>query len=214
MGYSGRFFSVLVVGLFNVIRYLYYHIYMGVTFELSFFVLTTIFLLVGWWCGLQYDRAQYFSEKDPLTNVYNRRTVIAKFNKLKTSCLKKNTKLGIIIVDLDNFKQVNDTYGHQTGDKLLTHIAQILVKIAKKQDVIARWGGDEFILLVPNVEESLQHSYIDQLKKELSQIDYVQLPGYGASVGFALLPDHGLEFNELTHKADKAMYKMKSLKIV
>lgn len=75
-------FAIGLVGLFNILRYFYYHQYLSIPFEPQFFVLTTFFLVIAWWCGKQFDRAKYYSEHDPLTTTYNRRTVEERYQKL------------------------------------------------------------------------------------------------------------------------------------
>ncbi|KHF38698.1 GGDEF domain-containing protein [Halalkalibacter okhensis] len=209
MGYKGRLISVGIVSLFNILRYLYYHHYLGLRFEASFFILTAIFLSVAWWAGKQYDRAKYFSEKDPLTNTYNRRTVEQSFHKLIHKSNKHGKKLGLLLIDLDNFKEVNDSLGHQKGDELLTQVAFILKKISKKDDYIARWGGDEFIVLVPKVNENFATDYSMLLQEELTKLDLCQELTIGASIGAATCTVSSMSFEQMIQEADRAMYQMK-----
>jgi len=111
MGYKGRFIAVGIVIMFNILRYYYYHQYMGITFELNFFILTAIFLAVALMGGKQYDLVKFYSERDPLTNTYNRRVVEKVFNKKASSCKNKKQKLAIVLIDLNNFKGINDDFG-------------------------------------------------------------------------------------------------------
>ena len=91
--------------------------------------------MIALWCGWQYDRVQYLSEKDPLTDTYNRRTVEQYFQKILQARKKENQKLGIIMIDLNKFKEINDTYGHHTGDELLSHFAVMLKKSVQKRRI-------------------------------------------------------------------------------
>ncbi|MFJ7933256.1 GGDEF domain-containing protein [Sporosarcina sp. NPDC096371] len=200
----GRIVAVGLVCLFNVLRYFYYHQYLALPFKANFFVITFIFLMIALWCGRQYDRMQYLSEKDPLTDTYNRRTVEQYFQKILQARKKENQKLGIIMIDLNKFKEINDTYGHHTGDELLSHFAVMLKKTVQKNDRVARWGGDEFLILVPDIAEDYETVYVRNL-----QLSIDGFPSISASLGFAIYPDDGENFQELLQHADRAMYEAK-----
>ncbi|ARK32229.1 GGDEF domain-containing protein [Halalkalibacter krulwichiae] len=211
MGYKGRVFSIGVVILFNVMRYFYYHSYYGLPFEANFFILTTVFLFVAWWTGKQYDKAKYYSEKDPLTDTYNRRTINRRFQKPTT----RDKKMILVMIDLDNFKEINDTHGHQAGDDLLVEIAQLLKRLSSgRDDCIARWGGDEFLLLVGNPDQNFKSTFTHSLLAELQNIKALEYTSFGASIGFATFPDDGQTLEQLIQKADSEMYKMKESKPV
>lgn len=115
------------------------------------------------------------------------------------------------MIDLNNFKKVNDTFGHTKGDELIKHVAMILHQIVKKDDVIARWGGDEFLILAPKINGDFDSTYIPALQRALENSVIENLPSIGASVGFAIFPDQGESFQELIQKADREMYKSKGL---
>lgn len=172
---------------------------------MTFFILTIIFLTIAWWCGKQFDRAKYFSEKDPLTDTYNRRTIEQNFLKMVLTCKKENKKLGIVMVDLDNFKDINDTYGHHIGDQALIHIANKITESAGKNDLVARWGGDEFVILMSNINAN----YIQDFKKKVEKGDFDGLLSLKASIGYSTYPDDGESFQELVRQADYLMYKEK-----
>ncbi|NYF24791.1 GGDEF domain-containing protein [Sporosarcina sp. JAI121] len=213
MKYNVRLIAVGIVGLFNVFRYFYYHQYLGLPFKANFFILTLIFLVIAWWGGHQFDRVKFLSEKDPLTKTYNRRTVEQSFQKVTQICKRKNQKLGIVMMDLNNFKVINDTYGHQKGDELLNHVATIIKRSIRDNDIVARWGGDEFLILVPNCKEDFQTAYIRNLHQMIENEKLVGITSLGTSVGFAIYPDDGLSFQELLQIADGAMYKEKESKL-
>ncbi|KXH81909.1 GGDEF domain-containing protein [Sporosarcina sp. HYO08] len=209
MGYRGRVFSILVVGLFNILRYFYYHHYMDVQFQTDFFILTVIFLLVAWWCGKQYDFAKYYAEKDPLTDVYNRRSFEKALKRFKTNYQRKGRQFGVVMIDLNNFKKVNDTYGHEKGDELLRHVSCILKKITTNEDFIARWGGDEFIILISRLSPNASNDLIRKLEQEFSATAFIPNYSIEASVGLAVFPTHGRDVDELIRYADLTMYRMK-----
>lgn len=208
MQYSGRLFAVGIVVVFNILRYFYYHQYMGLPFRMNFFVLTIVFLTIACWGGRQFDRAKYYSEKDPLTQAYNRRTVEKKYLRLISSCNKDKRKIGIMMIDLNDFKKVNDSYGHQKGDELLVSFSALLKENVQKEDIVARWGGDEFVILVPDVEKGFELEYTKRFQEKMDGNTF----GVGISLGSAIYPDDGTSFFVLLQKADSAMYKRKVLK--
>ncbi|WP_260858095.1 GGDEF domain-containing protein [Bacillus sp. FJAT-22090] len=195
--------------MFNLLRYFYYHLYLALPFKWTFFILTGIFLVIAWWCGKQFDKVKYLSEKDPLTGTYNRRKVEQSFHKAAKICEQKNQSLGVIMLDLNNFKEVNDQYGHQKGDELLIQTASTLNKFVMKNDVVARWGGDEFIILVSNVQENFATNYVQKLQRELSEYSSMTFSNVSASIGYAIYPQQGNSFQKLIKEADAKMYKEK-----
>jgi diguanylate cyclase (GGDEF)-like protein len=121
-------------------------------------------------------------------------------------------KLAILMLDLDEFKKVNDTHGHNIGDQLLKGVANRLVKMFRKGDTIARWGGDEFILLLPeirqtevakNVAERILHSFNKPFEFDGLRIAIT------ASIGVAIFADDGPDADTLIKNADIAMYHAK-----
>lgn len=209
MGYQGRIFSIAVVILFNIIRYYYYHHYLGLPFKWNFFILTFIFLTIAWWCGKQYDSAKYYSERDPLTNTFNRRTIEQKFQRISAVCDKEKKSLGVIMVHLNNFKDVNDQYGHQKGDELLNQVATQLTNFVHKKDLVARWGGDEFVIFVSHLKEEFNNDYIQALLRSLKGHNDSEFSSIGASIGYAIYPTDGDNLQKLIQIADRGMYEEK-----
>ncbi|MBN2816442.1 MAG: EAL domain-containing protein [Campylobacterales bacterium] len=154
------------------------------------------------------------STRDQLSGLYNKRTLIEKIEWL---CIeKKRTKenFAIIFLDLDNFKTVNDSMGHNIGDKVLQETSQLLVNAISKNDIAARIGGDEFVIVLPNIESDMQIiEILDKVKKNIQYPLILQSVKYTitASVGVALFPKDGKDVNELLKNADIAMYKSKEL---
>lgn len=113
----------------------------------------------------------------------------------------------LVLMDIDNFKAVNDTYGHAGGDAILLDIAARLKHSFRKTDIIGRFGGDEFILLIKNIQsvEHLRPKLLSLLNRSTNTV-------YTVSIGAALFPDNATEFNELFRKADDALYHAKQEK--
>lgn len=209
MPYRGRILATGIVIFFNIIRYFYYHQYFGAPFNWTFFILTAIFLGIAWLAGKQFDKVKYLSERDPLTGTYNRRTVEKYFHKAaKISDLKKQS-LGVIMLDLNKFKEVNDKCGHHKGDELLIQVAAAINTFVGKHDLVARWGGDEFVVLVDNMEIDTADNYVKELQQAITLKNAGNFPNVEASVGYAIYPQHGTNFQKLVQEADAYMYKDK-----
>lgn len=206
---KGRIIAVGIVLLFNIIRYFYYHQYLALPFNWTFFILTVFFVGIAWLAGKQFDQVKYLSERDPLTGTYNRRMVEHYFHKAAKICDLKKRSLGVIMLDLNKFKQINDEYGHQKGDELLIHVAAALNKFVTNHDLVARWGGDEFVILVDNMKEDEADNYIKELQKAVTLQNAGSYSTVEASVGYAIYPQHGKNFQKLVQEADAYMYRDK-----
>jgi diguanylate cyclase (GGDEF)-like protein/PAS domain S-box-containing protein len=158
------------------------------------------------------EKLRYNAVTDHLTELPNRFLFFDRLNMALAQAQRDFQKLAILMLDLDEFKKVNDTYGHNIGDQLLKAVANRLLNMFRKGDTIARWGGDEFILLLPeirqaevakNVAERILHSFnkpfeFDGLKIEIT-----------ASIGVALFSEDGPDADTLIKNADIAMYNAK-----
>lgn len=153
---------------------------------------------------------EYQASHDPLTGLYNRavleKVVNAEIAKAKFS---KET-FSLIFIDLDNFKALNDTYGHQYGDEILKRIGEILRRNVRKNDIVARYGGDEFILLIHSKNNFEPEKVAKRIKKQVEQL----LKRYNISIsyGIAVYGKDGYTFEELIGTADRRMYEQKIIK--
>lgn len=123
-------------------------------------------------------------------------------------------RLAVIYLDLDGFKAVNDTHGHMAGDRLLQRVAERLRGMLRSGDLVARIGGDEFIVLSEQTDTAHLRSFGERLIREISQpydLDNRHWVSVGASVGVALAPEHGHDMTSLLTMADAALYQAKSL---
>ncbi|SIR41491.1 PAS domain S-box-containing protein/diguanylate cyclase (GGDEF) domain-containing protein/hemerythrin-like metal-binding domain protein [Aeromonas sp. RU39B] len=146
---------------------------------------------------------------DPLTNLPNRRLLK---QRLQESIEHPDTRqLALMFIDLDNFKPINDTLGHEMGDALLAMVAERMHKAVRDQDLVARLGGDEFVVLLPHTgDEALMIA--DRLQTVLNQPFSTrgQTMQISCSIGIALYPEHGQNTKMLMHHADLAMYQAKN----
>ena len=159
------------------------------------------------------DRIKFMAFYDSLTKLPNRTLFMNKLNDQLELVYSKSAKGAIFFIDLDNFKNINDTMGHDYGDKLLVHLAKQFENLIDEKDTICRLGGDEFIILHPYVKESELEYYakrfLDLFNKTLN-IDNKQM-FITASIGVALYPKDGTDTNTILKNADSAMYKAKEL---
>ncbi len=158
-------------------------------------------------------RVEHLATHDPLTNLPNRRGLYEELDELIYRSKRYTYCSAIIYVDLDGFKHVNDHFGHEAGDRLLIQIATGFKDIVRQTDTVARIGGDEFIVLITDINrDTTLITKIENLLCESSRA--LEFKGHnisiGASIGIALYPDHGEDTETLLHNADQAMYQAKN----
>lgn len=150
---------------------------------------------------------------DPLTGLPNRRLFRERLSEELDRCRSNRTRLALMFLDLDNFKRVNDTLGHDAGDKLLTTITERLLGCVRHEDVVCRLGGDEFTVLLSGLEsEDPAKQIADKILQRLRQpVDIgKQTVTVTISIGITVAPDHAMSPTELMQKADIAMYRAKA----
>ncbi|WP_052158851.1 diguanylate cyclase domain-containing protein [Halobacillus sp. BBL2006] len=159
------------------------------------------------------EKIRFLAYHDPLTQLSNRRYFKEKIEQVLGETAEKS-QFGIVLIDLDHFKYVNDQYGHQIGDEFLQHTAKLLKEIVSSQGVAARLGGDEFIIYIPSIksyEEANSYARLvwDGLESHPFQKGSLYVP-VRASVGMSVSPYHGRDYDALLNHADKAMYEVKN----
>jgi diguanylate cyclase len=159
------------------------------------------------------NRIQHVADHDNLTGLPNRRLGDLRFQQALDASLAAGSKLGVVFIDVDNFKNLNDTHGHLAGDRVLQHLGAVISGVLRKTDTLIRQGGDEFLLLLPHVGD--EYEVIQVLEKmitvahqplQLGDITYIP----SCSIGAVMAPDHGAVLSELLRKADTAMYRAKA----
>jgi diguanylate cyclase (GGDEF)-like protein len=146
---------------------------------------------------------------DSLTGLYVRRYFMVKLQEEIHRADRYGKILSVIMVDLDRFKHINDTYGHDAGDRALKGISQFLQKNIRDVDTIARYGGEEFVMLIPDADKEAAFRLAERLREELARINLGNLPPITASLGIATYPADGTDMDDLIKKADAAMYDAK-----
>jgi diguanylate cyclase (GGDEF)-like protein len=208
MRIKGRLIAVSLIMFFHTAYNVYYFARDG-TINIFDLLGYPILLAISYWSGLQYDRATFYSEKDVLTNLYNRRFMEKAFESSVALAERLGTKLFIIMLDCDNFKKINDTHGHHTGDTVLKLIASKLLHNTSKCDIAARWGGDEF-MVIGHCKEELDVELILQRLRSDMQIASSELSiPITLSMGTAIFPNDHKDLLELIKHADHRMYEQK-----
>jgi len=155
--------------------------------------------------------AQRLAATDTLTSLPNRRGLAAQYQ----HCRQRTGPVSLLLLDVDHFKIVNDELGHEAGDTILQHVAKVLTKLARTTDVVARWGGEEFVVLLPGTSEAGARVAAERVRRAIADhaFELPDLPPLRktASVGLASVNESkGTELDELVARADKAMYVAKS----
>jgi diguanylate cyclase (GGDEF)-like protein len=200
--------SVLIVSAASIAGYLGVAIHAGSSadFVLMFAAVLGSTALMGAWQARNHDRVRAelarMSRTDPLTGCLNRRGFEERARDAVELATAHGGSLAVVLVDLDGFKQVNDTRGHAAGDAVLCETAKRLTAAARPGDLIGRLGGDEFAVLLHRVARADAASAADRIEHALAS-------AAPASVGLALLPDDGTALDALIGAADRRLYDVK-----
>jgi len=157
------------------------------------------------------DQLARAASTDPLTGVPNRRDFTARLQTYWEDARRRGSELSLVLVDIDHFKRVNDVFGHAVGDAALCAMADVLQSILRSGTLLARWGGEEFAILLPGADATAAAGLGERLRKVVADIDREDLPAMTISVGVASLAGRDLERPEcLFEEADAALYEAKA----
>jgi diguanylate cyclase len=158
-------------------------------------------------------QAQRLADRDGLTGLYNRRRMSELLESAIADAARQFQCVGLLFIDLNGFKAINDEYGHAAGDKILTTVASRIGARVRTGDIVCRYGGDEFVVLLPNVPGSAAVSRVADVIRERVALPY-WIQGseqhLTASIGESLYPHDGQSADALLNRADQAMYRLKS----
>jgi diguanylate cyclase len=153
------------------------------------------------------------ANRDPLTGLYNRRYLGNTLDRELARCQRDGLPLSIILLDIDHFKKVNDSYGHPAGDQVLVHLGHLLMEAARSSDVACRYGGEEFLLLLPTMPLDAAMERAEDLRVHFSKA----VVTFGEhriqatiSLGVAVFPEHARSAEDLIRSADAALYQAKN----
>lgn len=160
-----------------------------------------------------YSRVKHRIWLDPLTGIFNRRYFENQLSKELQRASRYEHTLSILFVDIDQFKKVNDEFGHQVGDNVLEQLSEILERSVRSVDVVARYGGDEFIVLLPETKKNHALKTAQRILKHIKNHDFfkddLKVKDLNISIGIAGFPEDAGGTYELIKKADSALYEAK-----
>jgi diguanylate cyclase (GGDEF)-like protein/PAS domain S-box-containing protein len=159
-----------------------------------------------------HSRLEYMAQYDQLTDLPNRTLFLDRLQTALAKARREQTRLAVLFLDLDKFKQVNDTYGHTVGDQLLQNVARRLIRCVRESDTVGRIGGDEFIVLLESIKQPEEAAIVAgkilatlSEPYKLAKVTLQIIP----SIGVAVYPENGKDGNGLIRFADDAMYQIK-----
>jgi diguanylate cyclase (GGDEF)-like protein len=159
------------------------------------------------------NRIREQSIRDPLTNLYNRR-FLNEFMERELALARRNQKpLAVVMLDLDHFKQLNDQFGHQTGDKVIEMVAKHLLRQSRRTDILFRYGGEEFLVILPNTNATQARHLAENWRVHVEQAQVLakhQAVNITLSAGVACYPEQGTTAFNLIQAADEALYQAKA----
>ncbi len=159
------------------------------------------------------DHLERQGQRDALTNLPNRVLTLDRLETAIAKARRYGRRLGVLFVDLDAFKAINDTLGHAAGDDSLRSAASLLAASVRESDTVGRFGGDEFLVILPDVDDALDASRVAaKMIASMSALEVADgaLPALSASIGVAIYPQDGQSGDDLVACADKAMYRAKA----
>jgi diguanylate cyclase (GGDEF)-like protein/PAS domain S-box-containing protein len=158
------------------------------------------------------EQLVYLAERDALTGLYNRHRFQQELARTMLECDRHQSQCAVMFFDLDEFKTINDSYGHRAGDALLIRVAGEIGALVRRNEVLARLGGDEFAILLPSVQGTEAEMLADRVVRAVAQIPF-RFEGQNlrltTSLGIAYYPGHAADADDLVARADIAMYQAK-----
>ncbi|MGZ5047084.1 MAG: sensor domain-containing diguanylate cyclase [Usitatibacter sp.] len=178
----------------------------GILASVILFFLTTA-LVASW------NRAHHLSMRDPLTGLYNRRYLEETMGRELPRARRLGESVGVIVIDIDHFKRLNDTYGHDAGDYVLERVSELLRAATRNSDIACRFGGEEFALILPGATLLVARSRAEAIRASFESLE-VEFEGkpigpLTVSAGVASMPPHGQDWTYTLQQADRALYTAK-----
>ena len=158
------------------------------------------------------SKLQHFANHDALTKLPNRYYLRENLKKMLSHAKRHKNSVALLFIDLDGFKNINDSFGHKVGDKVLQEVSNRIKHLLREEDTIARLGGDEFAIAISDINdisyvEKISTRIIDEINRDYS---YIPHPSpIGASIGISLFPEDAQDIDTLINYADEAMYSVK-----
>ncbi|MHC1749334.1 MAG: diguanylate cyclase [Cellulosilyticaceae bacterium] len=183
--------------------------------DLSIIEMFAPYVAIAIWNAKLFNQVEYFASYDELTQILNRRQLFKRGMKYLHYAKTKHQKLSLVMFDIDYFKQINDNYGHTVGDTVIKEVVNCAKREMKDNDIIGRYGGEEFILVLPNENQQIAYFKAEMIRKQIMAIKSEEL-GMGntpitASFGVYEFSELERDFLDGTKKVDDALYKAKNM---
>jgi len=156
--------------------------------------------------GKMRDTLEYQAIRDNLTDLYNRRYFKDRLDQEVIRAGQNKYLMAILICDIDHFKSINDSWGHQVGDEMLKGVAQVIKEATRGMDLVARWGGDEIVVALANTTREGVSIATERIRKGVRRVGEKALIDLDLSIGVALFPEHGTHSDDLLRLADRALH--------
>ncbi|MEW8659083.1 MAG: sensor domain-containing diguanylate cyclase [Candidatus Thiodiazotropha endolucinida] len=162
---------------------------------------------------LEEERLKFLASHDPMTGLYNRRGLAERFAQDLKRAKRYEHNITLLLLDVDNLKKINDTFGHHIGDEVLHRISEIIEYAVRDVDYVSRFGGDEFIVVLGETQLDQATTTAERIRKraakEIHCMDDGQEISSTVSIGVSMFPDHGHDLDSLVDAADSALYRAK-----
>jgi diguanylate cyclase (GGDEF)-like protein len=158
------------------------------------------------------NKLQEQAHRDPMTNLYNRRYFHEVSSSIFQIVQRDDHHISLIMIDIDNFKRINDTYGHAVGDEVIKKLASLLERNVRKSDIVSRFGGEEFVILLPSTDLKGAQKIASKIREAVEEILIVadeSVIRFTISLGLADIRSSDQNIEAILNRADKALYKAK-----
>ncbi len=177
---------------------------------LVWLIISSTLIMAGFIIGKLIQRLSLASHTDFLTGLWNRRYFHLRLDEKRIRAVNKKMPLCVALIDVDEFKKVNDIYGHAKGDMLLSELADVLQENTRSSDIVARWGGDEFAVIFSDTSLADAYTVVERIRCKVEKIFH---SSYGLTIsGGVILLEPGQNLRELLIRTDQALYKAKAKK--
>ncbi len=160
------------------------------------------------------EKLTFLTRVDPLTNLHNRRAAIDDLTKVIHQLKRHFMPMSFLAIDIDWFKRINDNLGHNRGDEVLTELSSILKRVTRTSDIVARWGGEEFLVVLYNANLENTQTFCKRLHKEVRKVKPSADTSLSISIGVSVLQPRDLAYSDVIDKqineADEALYEAKN----
>ena len=176
---------------------------------ISGIIILLLYILIQYhiWVKIKFEE---MAMHDKLTSLYNRHMFLEIFRQTLTRMKRSSDNSVIIMADIDHFKKLNDNFGHNTGDAVLKDVAGIIKNSIRESDILCRWGGEEFIILLPGTTLANGRNIAEKIRANIEKTDFSISSDVTCSFGVAEFSDRESEIKEIIEKADKMLYKSKN----